>query len=153
MVEAVEDVVLPAVREHGLTLVDLEVRGEGARRAVVRVYVDKPGGVGIDDCQRLSGEIGDLLDVSQLLTRAYDLEVSSPGLDRELRTEREFRWAVGRRVRLWTREPHDGRREFVGRLMDVGEACLTLAEAAGSCQVPRALVTKARLEIEPRGSA
>ena len=74
-------------------------------------------------------------------------------MNRELRKEREFRWAVGKRVRVWTREPHDGRREFTGRLVDVGETCLTLAEAAGSCRVPRALVTKARLEIEPRGLA
>ena len=152
LADQVEAVVSPVIRSHGLVLVDLDLRG-GGRRTAVRVYVDKPGGVGIDDCRRHSEEIGDLLDVSRLLTEAYDLEVSSPGLDRELRKEREFRWAVGKRVRVWTRESHDGRREFAGRLVDVRDTSLTLMEAAGWCQVPRALVTKARLEIDPRGLA
>lgn len=150
--EAIEEVVAPVIREHGLTLVDLDVRG-GGRRTLVRFFVDKPGGVGIDDCRRFSEEVGDLLDVSSLVRGSYDLEVSSPGLDRELKKERELRWALGKRVRAWTREPVDGQRELVGRLEEVGEAVLTLAEAAGVRQVPRALLTKVRLEVEPRGSA
>ena len=149
---AVETVVLPAVQAHGLTLVDLDVRGNG-RRVAVRIYVDKPGGVTVSDCQQLSHEVGDLIDVSNLVRTSYDLEVSSPGLDRELRKGRELRWAVGRLVRVWTREPVDGRRELSGRLTLVDEAALTLATPDGPHRVPRDLVTKARLEVEPRGSA
>jgi len=151
---AVETVVLPAVQAHGLTLVDLEVRGNG-RRAAVRIYVDKPGGVGIDDCRALSHEVGDLIDVSNLVPRSYDLEVSSPGLDRELRKDRELRWATGRLVRLWTREPVDGHREVLGRLVLVDEGVLLVATSAsdGPLRVPRSLLAKARLEVEPRGSA
>jgi ribosome maturation factor RimP len=149
---AVESVVLPAIQDHGLTLVDLEVRG-GGRRMAVRMYVDKPGGVTVEDCQRLSREVGDLIDVSNLVPGSYDLEVSSPGLDRELRKDRELRWAAGRAVRVWTREPVEDRREFSGRLVGVDETAVTLATAAGSRRVPRALVSKARLEMEPRGSA
>jgi ribosome maturation factor RimP len=149
---AVETVVLPAVEAHGLTLVDLEVRGSG-RRVAVRVYVDKPGGVTVGDCQDLSHEVGDLIDVSNLVRSSYDLEVSSPGLDRELRKDRELRWASGRLVRVWTREPVEGRRELSGRLALVDEAALTLAAPDGSHRVPRSLVTKARLEVEPQGSA
>jgi len=150
--EAIEEVVEPVVRAHGLILVDLDLR-RGGRRAALRFYLDKPGGVSIDDCQRFSDEVGDLLDVSNLLPDSYDLEVSSPGLDRELKKERELRWAVGKRVRLWTREPLDGQREFAGRLMEVREAFLILAEVAGLRQVPRALLTKVRLDVPPRGSA
>jgi ribosome maturation factor RimP len=150
--EALESAILPAVQDHGLTIVDLEVRG-GGRRTVVRIFVDKPGGVTIDDCQRLSDEVGDLIDVSGLVAGSYDLEVSSPGLDRELRKEREFRWATGKLVRLWTREPVDGRRELVGRLESVEPDALTLREAGEARRVPRDLVSKARLEVEPRGSA
>ncbi len=149
---AVEAVVLPAVRAHGLTLVDLEVRG-GGRRVAVRVYVDKPGGVTVGECQQLSHELGDLIDVSNLVPGSYDLEVSSPGLDRELRKDREFHWACGRLVRVWSREAVDGSREHSGRLVGVDEADLTLATSDSLRRVPRSLVSKARLELEPRGSA
>jgi ribosome maturation factor RimP len=147
---AVETVVLPAVQAHGLSLVDLEVRGNG-RRTAVRIYVDKPGGVTIADCQALSSEVGDLIDVSNLVPRSYDLEVSSPGLDRELRKDRELRWATGRLVRVWTRELVDGRREVSGRLALVDEGALFIATSAsdGSVRVPRSLLAKVRLEVEP----
>jgi ribosome maturation factor RimP len=148
---AVESVVLPAVEAHGLTLVDLEVRGNG-RRAVVRIFVDKPGGVAVGDCQQLSHEVGDLIDVSNLIQSSYDLEVSSPGLDRELRKDREFRWAMGKPVRVWMRELVDGRRDLAGRLAQVDGDTLILLTAEGPRSVLRSLVTKARLEVEPRGS-
>src|ERR1051326_9379570 len=86
----IEDVVVPVVRHHGLTLVDLEWRGD-RRRGILRLFVDKAGGVGIEDCQRLSREVGDLLEAEAVIEQAYDLEVSSPGLDRQLRKDREFR--------------------------------------------------------------
>jgi ribosome maturation factor RimP len=149
---AVETVVLPAVQAHGLALVDLEVRGNG-RRTSVRIYVDKPGGVTVSDCQELSHEVGDLIDVSNLVRTSYDLEISSPGLDRELRKERELRWATGRLVRVWTREPVDGHREVQGRLVLVEHETLTLDTSAGPQRIARSSVAKARLELEPRGSA
>jgi ribosome maturation factor RimP len=107
----------------------------------------------VGECQDLSYEVGDLIDVANLVPGSYDLEVSSPGLDRELRKDREFRWASGRAVRVWTREPVDGHREISGQLVAVDEGDLTLATLDGSRRVPRNLVTKARLEVEPRGAA
>lgn len=149
--DAIEVVAAPVLTAHGLTLVDVELAS--GRRTALRFFIDKPGGVSIEDCQRFSREIGDLLDVSNLVPGSFDLEVSSPGLDRELKKDRELRWAVGRRVHVFTREPVEGRWEFVGRLEEVGEAFLTLAEVAGGRQVPRALLTKVRLEVEHRRSA
>lgn len=148
---AVETVVMPVVQAHGLALVDLEIRGNG-RRTAVRIYVDKPGGVTVNDCQELSHEVGDVIDVSNLVQGGYDLEVSSPGLDRELRKDRELHWAVGRLVRVWTREPVDGCRELAGRLILVDEVALTLATLDGPRRVRRDLVAKARLEVEPRSA-
>ena len=152
LTDAIEAVAMPVVRAHGLTLVDVDVR-RGGRRAVVRFFIDTPGGVTIADCQRFSEEIGDLLDVANVLPQSYDLEVSSPGLDRELRKDRELHWAMGKRVRVWTREPVDGRLELVGQLVEVGETFLTLVEVAGGRQVPRAWLSKVRLDVAERRSA
>jgi ribosome maturation factor RimP len=152
LTDAIEAVAMPVVRAHGLTLVDVDVR-RGGRRAVVRFFIDKPGGVTIADCQRFSEEIGDLLAAANVFPQSYDLEVSSPGLDRELRKDRELHWAMGKRVRVWTREPVDGRLELVGQLVEVGETFLTLVEVAGRRQVPRAWLSKVRLDVAERRSA
>src|SRR2546427_11687274 len=96
----IEEALTPVVADHGLQLVDLEWRALRPR-GLLRLYGDKPGGVGICDCERLSREIGDVLDAAALIEGGYDLEVSSPGLDRQLRKEREYRWAVGRQIRCW----------------------------------------------------
>ena len=139
----IEEVVLPVLRDRGLTLVDLEWR-EHRPRGVLRVYVDKPGGVGIEDCQRASRELGDVLDASAQIEGGYDLEVSSPGLDRQLRKDREFRWALGKQVQCWVA----GGQEFRGRLVDVDAARLTLDHEGGRVELERGRVTKAKLEAE-----
>jgi ribosome maturation factor RimP len=146
--EQIEAVVSPMLHEHGLSLVDLQWRREG-RRWVLRFYVDKAGGVTIDDCQRFSHEAGDLLDASSLVPESYDLEVSSPGLTRELRSDREWCWAQGRRVRCWVAPALDGRTEFVGRLLKVGDSLLRLtAEDGVVTELQRRSVTRARLELD-----
>jgi ribosome maturation factor RimP len=141
--DQIEEVVTPVLRDHGLQLVDLEWRALRPR-GVVRVYVDKPGGVRIGDCERASREIGDVLDAAALIEGAYDLEVSSPGLDRQLRKDREFRWAVGRRVRCWLA----GGEEVRGRLAAVEPDRLVLERDGGRVELPRGALTKARLEAE-----
>ena len=141
----VEGVVGPVLASHGLDLVDAEWHREG-RRWVLRFYVDKPGGVSVGDCQAVSREAGDVLDVSGLIEPAYDLEVSSPGLDRILKTDREYAWAVGKDVRCWVREPVGGRTEFSGRLRSVSTRTLELEDSDGRTQeVARGVVTKVRL--------
>jgi ribosome maturation factor RimP len=143
----VEATIAPVLESYGLDLVDTVWQREG-RRWVLRVFVDKSGGVTVGDCQAVSRELGDVLDAAALIDPAYDLEVSSPGLDRELKKEREFAWAVGRNVRCWVREPIDGRRELQGRLMSVSPTVLVLDEGDGrGKELPRALVAKARLEL------
>jgi ribosome maturation factor RimP len=139
----IEEVVEPILRHHGLELVDLEWHARRPR-GVLRVYVDKPGGVAIADCERVSREIGDVIDVAGVIDHGYDLEVSSPGLERQLRTDREFRWAVGRQIRCWMA----GGRDVKGVLAEVGDEHLVLDTGDGRTEVPRATVTKARLEAE-----
>ena len=139
----IEEVIVPVLREHGLELVDLEWRPHRPR-AALRVFVDANGGVAIGDCERVSREIGDLLDVSGLITQAYDLEVSSPGLDRQLRKDREYRWALGKRVRCWL----VGGDEVRGRLTEVADERLTVERDGKRVELPRADITKARLDAE-----
>jgi ribosome maturation factor RimP len=147
----IEQVIQPVLRDHGLELVDLDWRPHRPR-GMLRVFVDKRGGVGIGDCERVSREIGDLLDVSGLIPGPYDLEVSSPGLDRELRKDREYRWAIGKQVRCWLA----GGQELRGALADVAAERLTLERDGERVEVPRANITKARLDAPvpwPRRSA
>jgi ribosome maturation factor RimP len=139
----IEDAVAPVVGGHGLELVDLEWRGLRPR-GVLRLYVDKPGGVGIGECERLSRELGDVLDVAAVIDGGYDLEVSSPGLDRQLKKEREYRWAVGKQIRCWLA----GGTEVRGRLAEVTAERLVLVKGGERTEVGRAAVTKARLEAE-----
>jgi|SRR5919198_4345620 ribosome maturation factor RimP len=141
--DQIEEVVTPVLRDHGLELVDIDWR-QLRPRGILRLFVDKPGGVGIGDCERVSREIGDVLDAAAIIDASYDLEVSSPGLDRVLRKEREFRWAVGRRVRCWL----DGGREVRGRLVAVESDRLVLEHDGERVDLPRAGVTKARLEAD-----
>ena len=139
----IEEAIAPVVADHGLRLVDVDWR-ELRPRGLLRLYVDKPGGVGIGDCERLSREIGDVLDAAAVIEGGYDLEVSSPGLDRQLRKEREYRWAVGRHVRCWLA----GGTEVCGRLTAVTADRLVLDRGGEQVELGRADVTKARLEAE-----
>ncbi|MGH7275875.1 MAG: ribosome maturation factor RimP [Candidatus Rokuibacteriota bacterium] len=139
----IEAAVMPVLRGHGLELVDLDWRPLRPR-GVLRLYVDKPGGVGIRDCEQASREVGDVLDAAAVIEGAYDLEVSSPGLERQLKKDREFGWAVGKRVRCWLA----GGEEVRGRLMSVAPGRLVLERDGERVELERALVTKARLEAE-----
>jgi len=153
IIEEVERLASPYLAACGLTLVDCELKRRGHRVALL-FYVDKAGGIGIEDCTRFSQMMGDALDVAGLIDESYDLEVSSPGLDRELRKERELRWAMGKSIRCWTSALVEGTREFRGRLMTADEESLTIEEARGRLrELSRRLITKVRLEFEfPRRS-
>ena len=139
----IESIIQPVLHEHGLQLVDLEWRSRRPR-SVLRVFVDKPGGVEVGDCERASREIGHLLDAEVAIADPYDLEVSSPGLDRLLRSDREFRWAVGKRVQCWLA----GGEELRGRLIDAGPDRLVLEREGDRIEVARPSVTKARLDAD-----
>lgn len=115
----------PIVAEHGCELVDVERTG-GQGKTILRVIVDNTSGdgrVGVDALARMSREIETQLDAADAVTGAYDLELSSPGLDRVLAREKDFAAAVGEQVKVKARRPLDGRRHFKGRLVgfDAGE--------------------------------
>ncbi len=113
------------LQHHGFELVACEWTTDQGR-PTLRVFVDREGGVGIQDCVRLSGTVGDLLDVEELIDARYHLEISSPGLDRPLRKERDFERVVGEQIKVRTFEAQDGRRNYKGTLEAVDDGIATI---------------------------
>jgi len=105
----------PALAGHGYELVELEWQPHGSR-SVLRVFVDKTGGVTLDDCQAVSELLGVVLDRADLIEARYVLEVSSPGFDRPVRKPVDFERFAGERVHIRTRTPVQGRKQFTGIL-------------------------------------
>jgi ribosome maturation factor RimP len=108
----------PGVSALGFELVDVELAGSH-HHPTLRVYIDSPGGVTVDDCADVSRQLSALLDVEDPLPGRYTLEVSSPGLDRPLVKPEDFRRFVGERIKVKMREPILGRKNFAGRLVAV----------------------------------
>jgi ribosome maturation factor RimP len=120
----------PEHLEATLTPVVLEFRAERPGW-VLRLFVDRPGGVTVEDCARVSRDCSAVLDAEDLIGRAYRLEVSSPGIERRLRRPEHFRQQLGRRVRVEMTEPVGGRRRVTGDLTDVTETEVTVAADDG----------------------
>ncbi|MGZ4811419.1 MAG: ribosome maturation factor RimP [Terriglobales bacterium] len=114
--EHVRQIAERVTASQGLELVDLEFRGGGKAR-LLRLFIDKPGGVTHEDCAFVSRELGTILDVEDAIPGgSYTLEVSSPGLDRKLVKAADYERFAGNRVRVSTREPVEGNRHFDGQL-------------------------------------
>ncbi|MEO8338619.1 MAG: ribosome maturation factor RimP [Nitrospirota bacterium] len=125
VVDRISEVVAPILWALGLELVDVMCVGQG-ERSVVRVYIDKPGGVTVDDCGRAHIAIGPALDVADPFPHAYMLEVSSPGLDRAFKLNQDYRRALGKQVNVKLRQPIDGQWRVVGVLKEVNEQGVTV---------------------------
>jgi ribosome maturation factor RimP len=143
----VREIAEPIAQSLILELVDVEYRRE-ARGWVLRLFIDKTGGVTLDDCTQVSHEVGRALDVEEVISTAYTLEVSSPGLDRPLRTERDFQKCRNQKVRVKTREPLENRRVFRGELIDVTQDRITVREDGRFFEIPLEMVSRANLEID-----
>ncbi|UCG14893.1 MAG: ribosome maturation factor RimP [Deltaproteobacteria bacterium] len=135
------------VVSEGMELVDLEYRREG-RRWVLRLFIDKDGGVNVDDCAHISRQLGDYLDVKDVIPQAYVLEVSSPGLNRRLRKGEDFRRFAGHKVQLRLVSPLDGRRKIVGKLVGMENEQVIVEETGGHCLVPLDDIARANLVYE-----
>jgi ribosome maturation factor RimP len=134
---------------RGFELADIEVKRDRGG-ALVRLYVDKEGGIGLSELQSVSEEVSAILDAEDPFPFSYTLEVSSPGLDRPLKTEGDYRRFAGRLARVSSYEPLDGRRHWTGRLLAVedGMVRLSLERESTVVQIPLAKIAHARLEVE-----
>ena len=123
-----EQLLTPIVEEYGFELVDVEYVKEGSTW-YLRCYIDKPGGISIDDCEKVSRRLSDLLDQEDFIEDAYIMEVSSPGLGRPLKKEKDFRRSLGEEVEIRTYRMIDKQKEFTGILKDYDENTVTITLA------------------------
>ncbi len=143
MREALLNILEPAIEGLGYEVVELEFHS-----GIVRVFIDRPEGVTLDDCERVSRQVSGLLDVEDPIPGAYTLEVSSPGLDRPLRKTADFGRFAGQRARIELSLPLNGRRRFSGTLRGV-ERDEVLIELDGTLfRLPLAQIGKAHLVPE-----
>ncbi len=121
----IKEIIEPVIKGLGVALEDMELRKMG-RRVFLRVIIDKEGGVVIDDCEQVSREIEAQLDVEDPIPYPYTLEVSSPGLDRPLKTPGDFKRFCGKTVRIVTSAPVENQTFFIGEIIEAGDTEVTL---------------------------
>jgi ribosome maturation factor RimP len=148
-VERVRAVAERVTAGRGFELADVEVKRERGG-ALVRLFVDKEGGIGLTELQSVSEEVSAILDAEDPFPASYTLEVSSPGLDRPLKTEADYRRFAGRLARVSSYEPLEGRRHWTGRVLAVedGVVSLSLEREGAEVKIPLAKIAHARLEVE-----
>ena len=134
----------PTVVRLGYELADLEVR-LGGRGGVVRVFIDKPDGIGLDDCEKVSQAVSAILDVEDPVPGNYDLEVSSPGLDRKLTKVDHFQRFMGETVKVSLRFPKEGRRRFRGTLVSADDENIVVEVDGESHSLALSMIDTARL--------
>jgi ribosome maturation factor RimP len=143
---AIEQYAEPLLRDLGIELVEVQFRREG-HGWVLRLFIDREQGVTLDDCAAVSRAISTWLDVEDLIEHAYQLEVSSPGLERPLKRIEDFQRFVGRQAKVKLNEPRDGQNVFIGTLEQVaGEEVILLVDGR-QVAIPFAEIARARLTL------
>ena len=143
----VAELVAPLVDECGIELVEVKHVKEGGRW-FLRVFIDKPGGIMVEDCELISRRIDPVLDTYDHIPHAYTLEVSSPGVDRPLNRLADFQRFAGERISLATFVPVDGQRRFIGILGPASEHSVTLDVDGKQVVIPMEQVASARLAFQ-----
>lgn len=144
----IERLIEPILSEIGFELVDLECKSEGKGK-VVRVYIDKQGGVNIDDCSAVSRELSILLDVHDVIQSSYSLEISSPGLTRQLKRPADFQKNIGKKLQLKLIKPI--KKQYVLRhteLIEYGDDIITIQYEDEKYDIALNDITKANLELD-----
>jgi ribosome maturation factor RimP len=137
----------PAIERLGYELTDLEVRLSG-QGGLVRLTIDKPDGIDLDDCEKVSHAMSALLDVEDPVPGNYNLEVSSPGLDRKLTKLEHFQRFEGETLKVTMRFPMEGRRRFRGKLLSSNEENIVVEVDGDSYSLPLTMIDSARLVPE-----
>ena len=137
----------PLARDEGLEIIDIELGSEGGRSGrVLRLYLDKEGGPNIDELSRVSQRLSQLLDENDVVEGAYNLEVSSPGINRPLKRPEHFKRFIGKKVRVKTREMINGRRAFLGPLLDADDERIAIDQDGTRFDIPIAMIDRSNYE-------
>jgi len=147
VIKRVEKIALPVLEELGLELVEIQYRREQSGW-VLRLIIDKQDGVNLDDCAKVSRELSQLLDIEDFIEQAYNLEVSSPGLDRPLKKMTDFQRFTGRKAKIKTIQPIDGEQVFIGRIQQTSGETIIVEVGRKEVTIPFGQISKARLEVE-----
>ena len=146
--EAINEIIERVTAREGLELVHWETVGP-RNHFVLRIFIDKLGGVTLGDCERVSNQVGVLFDVEDLIPNQYTLEVSSPGIERGLYKPADYERFSGSRVKLRTAAPINGQRNFKGKLLGISGDLVSLeADTAGRIDIPFEQIAKANIEYE-----
>lgn len=137
----------PVVESLGYELVLLEF-SPSTKSGLLRLYIDNPGGITVEDCERVSREVAAQLDVDDPISTGYRLEISSPGLDRPLVKPSHFERFIGEQARIQLLAPQDGRRRFIGWIRHAGAQAVGLETQDGMVELPYADIDRARLVPE-----
>ncbi len=148
--EIVEELIEPYLLSEGLELIDIEYKKEGSSW-FLRVFIDKDGGIDIEDCGRVSEFLSETLDKHDPISTAYFLEVSSPGAERPLKKTADFHKAIGKAVHVTTYEPVDGEKMFEGKLIAFDEELLVIETKVKTrskkVSLPYSKIASARLSV------
>ncbi len=143
----VEELVRPWLTGQGLALIEVEVARSG-KKTVLRLFIDKPGGVSLDDCAEVSQVVGEILEVHDVIPQSYVLEVSSPGLTRVLKKLEEYQYFAGRLVRITVRSKTGPPDSYRGKLLGLEGDTVLVAQGDEVLHIPAADIIQARLDLE-----
>jgi len=142
VIQKISGLVLPFLEEQGIELVDIGCRRESGN-FMLRILVDKTGGITLGECVALNNALGDMLDASDAITGSYILEVSSPGLDRHLKTDNDFKRVLGRVLEVSTYDTVDAKRSHQGVLIGMNNESIVLEHEGMSTVISKSLIAKA----------
>ena len=142
-----EEYLTPIVEEYGFELVDVEYVKEGSNW-YLRAYIDKPGGISVDDCEKVSRRLSDILDEKDYIEDSYIMEISSPGLDRPLKKEKDFARSIGKLVEIRTYRPIEKQKEFCGELTAYDNNSVTIDEEGTPRTFDKKDIALVRLAID-----
>lgn len=148
LTEKIQEIAATVTDSCGIELVHVEILGS-TKKMIVRIYIDKPGGVTLDDCSDVSRRIERVLDREDFIHSSYLLEVSSPGIERRLYNLQDFRKFVGHAAKIKTLEPINGQKNFRGIIKSVEDNDVIFQDrASGEIRIAYDLISKANLEMD-----
>lgn len=143
--ERVKELLGLMARERDYLVLEVGFKRQGPEK-FLRITLDKPGGITLGECASVNTELGEKLEKENVISEHYVLEVTSPGLDRKLKADSDFLWAVGKKLKVTTYKPFDGKNVFKGKLIGLGEGTIVLEEDGKSTEIPRDMIAKAKLD-------